>query len=65
MPLTETKEILAAAHDWIAWGEKFNWVCFGCDDYDAASYHRKADPRGIPFTITRSMRQDIDAVTSK
>lgn len=65
MPLTKTRDILAAANDWIDWGRKFGWVCYGCDDRDSASFHRKDDMRGLPFNITRSMRQDIDAVLSK
>lgn len=62
MPLTRTKDILDAAQDWINWGKQFGWACYGCDDHDSGSFHRNIELRGIPFTITRAMRDDIDRV---
>ena len=73
MDRLSTKQILAAADDWRAWGKRFGWELIGLGDYFAnetqsASFHRNQKPRVVggmeyadQFNITRAMRDDIDA----
>ena len=56
-------EIIAAGRAWKEWGGQFGWEVFGMNGNDDAGFHRLADgANGLPFTITKAMREDIDRV---
>lgn len=68
MPKMSKKEIntiVAQAKDWSAWGRQFNWTVYGYWGAQSAGFHRDNDPHGLPFTITRGMRDDIDSMINQ